>query len=213
MVCKKICHQPPPSPNTVSFTDEEAKAILDTKTKLQRWMELLKRGVISSGEELKSAIMDVVSLANTLYSYYVPPFTVQTVPLSEQELQSVINDLKSKGGLVAWYRLDGNYHTTSFDDFKKIVGWDWTNLLKYETDTFDCENFAFYFAQKVMRIFGVNSVGVVLDYSSAHAYNLVIVKDQQGVRWYLYEPQTDEIFSYQERKQDLYKMQYYILLL
>jgi hypothetical protein len=200
---------------TVTFTEDEARKILDTRQKLRQWYNLASQGVIGAPAEegLKNAIMDIVDLSNKLYEWYVPPFQVNRVALTDQELDAVINDLKSKGGMVAWLPLDGTYYATDLETFKKIVEWDWTDTRKYLVDTFDCDKFAMYFKARVSIDFGINAIGVILDYSSEHAYNLVILKDSQGVRWMLYEPQTDDLFTYEQRDQSFYAMKEYVLLL
>jgi len=200
---------------TVTFTEDEARKIIDTRQRLRQWYNLASQGVLAEtiGVGLKDAIMDIADVANKLYGWYVPQFQVSKIALTDAELESVINDLKAKGGLVAWFPLDSQYISTSLDEFKKIISWDWTDHLHYEINTFDCENFAFYFASRVARMFGINTVGIVLDYSSAHSYNLVIVKDSQGVRWMLYEPQLDSLFTYDQRDQSFYAMKQYVLLL
>jgi hypothetical protein len=200
---------------TVTFTEDEARKILDTRQKIRQWYNLASQGVLGAPAEegLKNAIMDIVDIDNKLYGWYVPPFQVTKIPLTDQDLNTIINDLKSKGGLVAWFPLDSQYVSTGLDEFKKIISWDWTDHLHYEINTFDCEDFAFYFASRVARMFGINTVGIVLDYSSAHSYNLVVVKDSQGVRWMLYEPQLDSLFTYDQRDQSFYAMKQYVLLL
>ncbi len=211
----KLCKRFMSQSLTVTFTEDEARKILDTRQKLRQWYNLASQGVIGAPAEegLKNAIMDIVDLSNKLYEWYVPPFQVNRVALTDQELDAVINDLKSKGGMVAWLPLDGTYYATDLETFKKIVEWDWTDTRKYLVDTFDCDKFAMYFKARVSIDFGINAIGVILDYSSEHAYNLVILKDSQGVRWMLYEPQTDDLFTYEQRDQSFYAMKEYVLLL
>jgi len=200
---------------TVSFTEDEAKKIEDTRSKLRHWLELAKAGTIGNPANpgLKEDIIDMVDVANQLYDWYVPPFTINTVVLSENEVQSVISDLQSKGGMQGWLRLDGTYYTVDTDTFKKIIDWDWTDTRKYLSETFDCDKFAMYFKSRMAINFGLNAVGVILDYSAGHAYNLVILKDAQEVKWLLYEPQNDNLFTYDQRDQSMYAMQYYFLIL
>jgi hypothetical protein len=201
--------------NTVSFTDDEVKTIEATRQKLRNWLELAKAGIIGVPAEqgLKADIMDIVNVSNQLYEWYVPSFQVSRIQLTELELRRVVSDIANKGGLQDWLRLDGNYYTVDEDTFKKIVEWDWTDTRKYITDTFDCDKFAMYFKARMAIDFGVNAVGVILDYSSGHAYNLVIFKNQQGVEWYLYEPQNDNMFTYEQRDQSLYAMRQFYLIL
>jgi hypothetical protein len=212
---RKLCPQLNQQQNIASFTDEEVRRILDTRSRLRHWLGLAQAGVVGAtpSGDVKGAIMEVIDLANRLYEWYVPPFNVNRVALSEQELQSVISDLRSRGGLQGWLRLDKTYYATDLDTFRRIVEWDWTDTRKYLVDRFDCDEFAMYFKARVSIDFGINAIGVVVDYSAGHAYNIVIIKDRQGVRWYLYEPQTDAIFTYEQRNQRFYTMQHYYLLL
>jgi hypothetical protein len=199
---------------TVSFAEEEEKRIDDVLSKLRKWSDMVKGGVL--GEEviacLKQKITNILDLCDFLYSEYVPPFEISKKALSEAELRAIINELKMLGGFLGWLRLDGSYYTVDMDTFKKIVEWDFTDTRKYLTDTFDCDKFAMYFKSRLALDFGINAVGVVLDYSAGHAYNLVILKDSQ-TRWYLYEPQDDSIFTYNTRDVNMYAMKSYVLLL
>jgi hypothetical protein len=155
---------------------------------------------------LKSLVSQVQQLVNELYNYYVPPFKINRVQLSEIDLQSVINDIYSKSRPAGWLRLDGTYYTTDQQTFTNIVKWDWTDTRKYITDTFDCDKFAMYFKSRISIDFGINAIGIVIDYSAGHAYNLVILKGSQGINWYLYEPQNDSIFTFESRLPSLYRM-------
>ncbi|MCC6057855.1 MAG: hypothetical protein LM568_02945 [Desulfurococcaceae archaeon] len=208
---KKMCSQL----KTATFTDEEVNLIVSTRHRLRYWLSLAQAGVVGTPAEgeLKNIIMEIVDISNKLYEWYVPPFTINRVTLSEQELQNVVNDLQRKGGLQGWLRLDSTYYTTDLGTFKKIIEWDWTDTRKYLINTFDCDKFAMYFKSRLSVDFGLNAVGVIIDYGSAHAYNIIIVKDAQGVRYYLFEPQNDSIFTYDQRDKSFYSMSYYYLLL
>jgi hypothetical protein len=216
-VCRKVCPPQQPPPNTVTFTDEEVRKILDIRSKLRNWVNLAQAGVIGAPmqSDLKTAIMEIIDLANKLYEWYVPPFSLQPIPLTESEIKAVVNDIKSRGGMQGWLRLDGTYYTTDMDTFKKIVDWDWTDTRKYLVDTFDCEDFSMYFKARQAIDFRLNSIGMVIDYSAGHAYNIIIIKDPSTgkVTWYLYEPQLGRIFTYDERDKNMYTMQYYYLIL
>jgi len=139
-VCRKMCPPQQPPPNTVTFTDEEASLIMRTRQRLRQWLDLAQAGVIGAPMQgdLKSAIMEIISAANRLYEWYVPPFSLQPISLTEGEISAVVSDMKSGGGMQGWLRLDGTYYTTNMDTFKKIVDWDWTDTRKYLVDTFDC---------------------------------------------------------------------------
>jgi len=84
--------------------------------------------------------------------------------------------------------LDTKFWTCNEADWKKIIDWDWTDEKRYVTEQYDCDNFAFNFKARVARKFGVNSVGLVIDYSGGHAYNLIVFSDGT---WKIFEPQND----------------------
>ena len=90
------------------------------------------------------------------------------------------------GAKMTW--LDNKYVAVSEKEFQKIIDWDWTDNKKYVAEKYDCDNFAFSFKAMVDRRFGVNNVGLVIDYSGGHAYNIIVFNDG-SVR--LFEPQTD----------------------
>jgi hypothetical protein len=196
----------------IEFSDDEVEKIKEVYSRLKYWINLVKEGTVGQSDNLKDVIMDLVDTAEELYSYYVPPFTAVRTQITEDELQSVIKDIQSKGGMAGWLRLDGEYYTTDMDSLKRIIDWDWTDTRKYITDTFDCDKFAFYFKSRMAIDFGINAIGVILDYSAGHAYNLLIVKDS-SVKWYLYEPQNDNIFTYDNRDKNMYRMEYYFLVM
>ena len=85
--------------------------------------------------------------------------------------------------------LDNKYLVTNQADMKKIIDWDWTDNRKYVAEKYDCDNFAFSFKAMVDRKFGVNNVGLVIDYSGGHAYNIIVFNDGTGK---LFEPQSDK---------------------
>lgn len=86
--------------------------------------------------------------------------------------------------------LDGKYYTVSKEDMRSISSWEETNLLDYEADQYDCDNFALSFMSSVQREFGVTTVGLVIDWSGTHAYNMLVYEDGSVE---LFEPQNDNI--------------------
>lgn len=65
-----------------------------------------------------------------------------------------------------------------------------TEWLPYRPQRFDCENFAAAFRTLAAFVGGVNTIGVVYDWSSDHAYNVIVDADGNVD---FYEPQSDEI--------------------
>jgi hypothetical protein len=165
-------------------------------------------------ESVKRLVDKVKQYVAELYNYYIPPFKIKPIKLSESELLSVIKDIQTRTKTGNnWFRLDGDYYTVDSNTFKKIIEWDWTDTRKYIVDLFDCDKFAIYFKSRIAIEFKINAIAVILDYSSGHAYNIVILKDTNQAKWYIYEPQTDELFTYEQRDTRFYAMRdFYILL-
>lgn len=63
-----------------------------------------------------------------------------------------------------------------------------TSYLPYRPEIFDCEDFANPFSTLAAFIGGSNTVGVVYDWSSGHAYNVIIDADGELT---FYEPQDN----------------------
>ena len=108
-------------------------------------------------------------------------------------ISKTIVDLKNSGKMPQSSKmeikiLDSKFWACNESDWKKIIKYDWTNEKKYVTEQYDCDNFAFNFKARVARKFGVNSVGLVIDYSGGHAYNLIVFSDGT---WKIFEPQSD----------------------
>ena len=73
--------------------------------------------------------------------------------------------------------------------FDEVIQFDWTDKLQYFQEKFDCDDFAFVFQAMMKYVWGLNGVGVVIDWSSGHAYNIVLFP---GGIYGIFEPQTDE---------------------
>ena len=104
-------------------------------------------------------------------------------------LDSALGKLPGYGNGVSRVNLDNKYWVCSEADFDKVIAHDPTDAKRYAADRFDCDNFSFTFKARVGRQYGLNAVGVVVDWSSAHAYNLVVFLDGTAK---IFEPQSDE---------------------
>ena len=87
--------------------------------------------------------------------------------------------------------LDRHYIALPETTWKRILTATETDNLLYVSEHFDCDNFAVCFTAEVNQL-GVNGVGVVLDYGRGHAYNAVLVSDEDGLRVVTIEPQNDQ---------------------
>ena len=120
---------------------------------------------------------------------YVDPPELKT--REQVEKNYVYNALKDAGFLTSGMKrlhLDSKYWACSKKEFQDWIRWDWTNKKKYVAEEYDCDNFAFSFKARCDRKIGINTVGLVIDYSGGHAYNVVAFTDSPAK---LYEPQSD----------------------
>lgn len=91
--------------------------------------------------------------------------------------------------------LDQTYYTVTKSQWDTVISSIGSNHLAYETDRFDCDKFATYFTAMCALDYGINSAGMVLDYTGSHAYNAILVApDTTGddPTFMVLEPQTDQ---------------------
>ena len=87
------------------------------------------------------------------------------------------------------YRLDSTYWTCTKKEFLKIIDYSKINERKLlMRERFDSNNFALSFKNQVAIDFGLNNIGLVVDYSGGHTYNLGVFSNGDVE---LFEPQDD----------------------
>ena len=117
-----------------------------------------------------------------------PPVMTSKV---EKDNSWLHNELWKEGFLnkgMQKLNLDSKRFACSQQEFVNWIKWDWTNQRKWLAEEYDCDNFAFSFKARTDRRLGINCVGLVIDYSGGHAYNVVAFSDARAK---LYEPQRD----------------------
>ena len=98
--------------------------------------------------------------------------------------------------------LDNSYTCVKQSVFEELLKNDTTDRLTYESELRDCDDFAFMLRTSMSQA-GLTGVGVVIDYSAGHAYNVVAmlpdngkeVDDDNLVLLAALEPQTDKWVS------------------
>ena len=71
--------------------------------------------------------------------------------------------------------LGPEFALTDKSTFIDFIAWDWVDSFEYHK-FYRCGNFAISFKASADQ-WGVNQVGLVLDYQSGHAYNIVVFPD------------------------------------
>ena len=149
---------------------------------------------------------ELITALERLKRDYIDPPSMTT---KEERTGSWLYDqLKNAGFLTTGMQrlhLDSKYWACSKEEFEGWIKWDWTNGKKYIAEQYDCDNFAFSFKARCDRKIGINTVGLVIDYSGGHAYNVVAFTDSPAE---LYEPQSDRWVKPNESKSktEMYKL-------
>jgi len=136
-----------------------------------------------------------------------PPKVTNIAQKDTVWVQQVINSMNL--GIVR-LALDQVYYLTSEANFLNIVAWDWVDTYEYRKERFDCENFAFLFKAQVDLFFQLNQVGLVIDYNSGHAYNLVLYPNGKVQ---VLEPQSDALYIWTGRPEAFYSLRNAIVLI
>jgi hypothetical protein len=110
--------------------------------------------------------------------------TMEQKPVETEMYRDAIKEFVATHGAEAEYvNLDGKYSAPV--EVPQSVG-TLTDLLLYRPGRFDCEDYALTYKTLIAMLMGINTVGVVIDWSGAHAYNIVMTADGTVS---LYEPQ------------------------
>uniref|UniRef100_A0A6M3L030 Uncharacterized protein n=1 Tax=viral metagenome TaxID=1070528 RepID=A0A6M3L030_9ZZZZ len=114
----------------------------------------------------------------------IAPTSTQRIGLTQ-----LFNLIKSEFPTCDVYLSDKDYRLCSYDDIALFMAQDETNKIGYESEDFDCDDFAY----RLMGQFSVQGwadlcFGII--WTETHAFNLFVTEDKEIL---FIEPQTDEI--------------------
>ena len=120
----------------------------------------------------------------------------QRYTMSADELSKLIQQKCKSVTVWCW---DGKYRYIGLEDWRKIINKDTLDRMKYIAEFHDCDNFAVQFSAYVDIFFQLNSAGIaigaVLDKNANiigyHAWNCIVVQENDKAEVYFYEPQAD----------------------
>ena len=151
-------------------------------------------------EEKISDLSETVRQLRLLVPRNMPPKLQRIV---EKDTVWVQAFLQSLGLNIIRLPLDARYRFPgSKQEAMKIITWDWTDRLRYVRDYFDCPDFAMHFAVMTNLYFRCQ-VAWVIDYRSAHSYNLIIIPDDDV---FVLEPQSDALYFWTKRPEEFYHL-------
>jgi len=136
-----------------------------------------------------SSVIDVETQLRNLLSEEFASVVPSSTEVSQEDIEAAVSDQYGEAAAEDILFLDGRYFSTDSEGFDSMDRLDVIEYLPYRPARFDCENFADLFKTTSALIFGVNTVGVVIDWSGGHAYNIVYLEDGSV---FLYEPQTGD---------------------
>ncbi len=119
-------------------------------------------------------------------SQMVYPYAVsETEVLPSSFIDKALEALPSK---PKRWTMDNEYRLASDEEILKFIEWDLTNGYTYKPESKDCDKFTTRFWSRFNWFLERNNVGFVVDWSGAHAYNVIVRRN--GGLW-VYEPQDD----------------------
>lgn len=107
---------------------------------------------------------------------------------------------------------DEKYSVIDWPTWRAIIDNDWSKERQYKADIWDCDNYAFLFAARMAEIFELNTAGVcygeVFDKNTkkkvaGHAFNLVIAKDGDTLKPFLFEPENGKYTEWVKNKENV----------
>lgn len=87
--------------------------------------------------------------------------------------------------------LDNKYWAVSRDAWEKILAFNLTDRKAYQSDRYDCDNFAISLAGSVATKWDINGCGIVIDGSGGHAYSALLINNDGKLEIAVVEPQDD----------------------
>lgn len=87
--------------------------------------------------------------------------------------------------------LDSKYWAVSRDAWEKILAFNLTDRKAYQSDRYDCDNFAITLSGTVAQKWDINGCGIVIDWSGGHAYSVLLINNNGQLEIAVVEPQDD----------------------
>jgi len=101
------------------------------------------------------------------------------------------------------FLVDWKYKIPTYESMWEFLRRDKTDLYKYIPEWLDCDDFSFRLMGQ-FSIPGWSDIAFGIATSRSHAYNIVVANNE-GLKVYLIEPQTDKMQLAKEMRGDEYK--------
>lgn len=133
------------------------------------------------------------TIMDQLTSLVVPTY-------EEMEAHEVIYLCEERWPDVSTVIWDGKYRFAAYEQTLKMIEVYWGDDTRYEHTWWDCDDFSLAAKFRLAALWGVNGVGFAEGWKwkngvqiALHAYNYILVHDNEGVKLLLFEPQNDKL--------------------
>ena len=89
------------------------------------------------------------------------------------------------------FPFDQQYRIIGEALLKDILERNSTDDIQYESEIWDCDDYARALSSEITGRWRINSVGTVIDFSGGHAYCVAYINGPSGIEQRIIEPQTD----------------------
>jgi len=124
-----------------------------------------------------------------------------------------IDRVLSRAGVESRRIADLSYYTFSKDAWRKVLRKLWIKPFSYQSDVFDCDDFAVFMLNRVMLAARLarfkKQLCFGIAWSKIHAFNFLITKDEE---LYCFEPQTGTMFKH-DPERETYRIRRAFLLI
>jgi len=143
---------------------------------------------LTKAKQIKNPIIVILIF---LLALLIPKVKTKKKPVDWTVIQKLLKD--AFGEKCTLFLVDGKYRIPTLENFKKFLKEDKTDLFRYISEEFDCDDFSFRLMGQVSYP-GWSDIAFGIATSMTHAYNCIVAEDEGQNRVYLVEPQNDEVF-------------------
>lgn len=151
---------------------------------------------------LKQIKNPIIVLLIFLLALLIPKIKGKKKPVDWTVIQALLKE--AFGEKCTLFLVDRKYRVPTLKNFQKFLKEDKTDLFKYVSEEFDCDDFSFRLMGQVSYP-GWSDIAFGIAVSQTHAYNCIVAEDAGQNRVFLVEPQSDRIFLVPENPKIAYK--------
>ncbi|MHA1303382.1 MAG: hypothetical protein ACTSPI_06750 [Candidatus Heimdallarchaeaceae archaeon] len=119
--------------------------------------------------------------------------------ISKSYLTGVLNSV----GLSNLYYADAKYYVPTLNSMKDIIKYSWTDKKQYQTDQYDCDDYALSFRAFCSELFGINTVALAKSIKVTtntgkeiwHRACIFLAEENGVISAYLLETQNDRFIK------------------